>query len=72
MVASWRPLGLVDSARHVAASFANDILRGTGLAIDGKIELAGIGESTEEYIMEACYPELQKALSRKQGILFAQ
>ena len=31
------------------------------LSDDGQIELAGIGEATEEYIMETCYPELQKA-----------
>ena len=34
------------------------------LSDDGQIELGGIGEATEEYIMETCYPELQKALRR--------
>src|SRR5215469_5727303 len=34
---------------------------------DGQIELAGIGEATEEYIMETCYPELQKALNAAEG-----
>jgi hypothetical protein len=33
------------------------------LADDGRIELANIGESTEERIMEACYPKLRYALS---------
>ena len=30
---------------------------------DGRVEVADIGEATEEFIMETCYPELQKALS---------
>ena len=30
---------------------------------DGQIQLASIGESTYEYIMEACYPELDKAFA---------
>lgn len=29
---------------------------------DGRVEVADIGEATEEFIMETCYPELQKAL----------
>jgi hypothetical protein len=29
---------------------------------DGRVELADIGEAAEEFIMETCYPELQKAL----------
>jgi hypothetical protein len=37
------------------------------LGDDGRIELAGIGEATEEYIMETCYPELQKAFSPAEG-----
>ena len=37
------------------------------LGDDGRIELAGIGEATEEYIMETCYPELQKAVSTAEG-----
>jgi hypothetical protein len=37
------------------------------LSDDGQIELAGIGEATEEYIMEACYPELQEALGTAEG-----
>lgn len=30
---------------------------------DGEIELADIGEATHDFIMETCYPELNKALS---------
>ena len=30
---------------------------------DGEIELADIGEATHDFIMETCYPELDKALS---------
>lgn len=30
---------------------------------DGRVQVADIGEATEEFIMETCYPELQKALS---------
>ena len=30
---------------------------------DGEIELANVGESTQESIMENCYPELGKRLS---------
>src|SRR5580700_6776998 len=30
---------------------------------DGRIELASIGESTEERIMKVCYPDLCKALA---------
>src|SRR5215831_3702137 len=37
------------------------------LGDNGQIELAGIGEAAEEYIMETCYPELQKALSAAEG-----
>jgi hypothetical protein len=33
------------------------------LGDDGRIELANIGESTEERIMEACYPKLSDALA---------
>ena len=33
------------------------------LADDGRIELANIGESTEERIMEECYPKLSDALA---------
>ena len=30
---------------------------------DGQIQLASIGESTYEHVMEACYPELDKAFA---------
>ena len=30
---------------------------------DGEVELAAIGEATEEYVMHTCYPELQIALA---------
>jgi len=30
---------------------------------DGEIELGDIGEATYDFIMETCYPELEKALS---------
>src|ERR1700686_2095202 len=30
---------------------------------DGQIELADIGEATHDFIMETCYPELDKAIS---------
>jgi hypothetical protein len=34
---------------------------------DGQIELADIGESTYDSIMEACYPELDKAFTSAEG-----
>src|ERR1039458_185670 len=37
------------------------------LGDDGQIELASIGESTEDRIMEACYPVLRKALAIAEG-----
>jgi hypothetical protein len=37
------------------------------LSDDGKIELADIGEATEECIMEICYPELKKTLNAAEG-----
>ena len=30
---------------------------------DGQIELSSIGESTDDFIMQTCYPELDKAIS---------
>src|SRR6266851_3298849 len=30
---------------------------------DGQIELADIGEATHDYVMETCYPELDKAFA---------
>ena len=33
------------------------------LRADGQIELADIGEATHDFIMETCYPELDKAIS---------
>jgi len=30
---------------------------------DGQIELADMGEATQDYVMETCYPELDKALA---------
>jgi hypothetical protein len=33
------------------------------LGDDGQIELANIGESTQDGIMETCYPDLEKAFS---------
>ncbi|MGA2119204.1 MAG: hypothetical protein ABSH56_31185 [Bryobacteraceae bacterium] len=33
------------------------------LGDDGQIELASIGEATEDHIMEACYPVLREALA---------
>jgi len=37
------------------------------LSDDGDIELADVGDATQESIMEACYPELQKALNAAEG-----
>src|SRR6185369_16604012 len=33
------------------------------LGDDGEIELANVGESTQEFVMETCYPELGKAVA---------
>jgi hypothetical protein len=33
------------------------------LSDEGRIEVADISDATEEFIMESCYPELQRALS---------
>jgi hypothetical protein len=37
------------------------------LGDNGQIELANIGESTEDLIMETCYPVLRKALAIAEG-----
>ena len=43
---------------------------------DGQIELADIGESTRDCIMETCYPELDKALATaewdEQGLSYSE
>jgi hypothetical protein len=51
------------NAEQASLTRMTDCMFDFGLTDDGQIELAGIGERTEECIMEACYPELQKALS---------
>ncbi|HKF46261.1 MAG TPA: hypothetical protein VKB38_02815 [Terracidiphilus sp.] len=55
------------NAEQASLTRLSDCMFDFRLSDDGQIELAGIGESTEEYIMEACYPELQKALSTAAG-----
>jgi hypothetical protein len=51
------------NAEQAILTRLNDCMFDFRLADDGRIELANIGESTEERIMEACYPKLSDALA---------
>jgi hypothetical protein len=55
------------NAEQASLTRMTDCMFDFRLTDDGQIELSGIGESTEEYIMEACYPDLQQALSATEG-----
>ena len=55
------------NAERASLTRMTDCMFDFRLSDDGQIELGGIGEATEEYIMESCYPELQKALSTAEG-----
>ena len=55
------------NAEQASLTRMSDCMFDFRLSDDGQIELGGIGEATEEYIMETCYPELQKALNATEG-----
>ena len=55
------------NAEQASVKRMTDCMFDFRLSDDGQIELGGIGEATEEYIMETCYPELQKAVSAAEG-----
>ena len=55
------------NAEQASLTRMSDCMFDFRLSDDGRIELAGIGEATEEYLMETCYPELQKAVSATEG-----
>jgi hypothetical protein len=50
------------NAEQAALTCMADCMFDFRLRDDGEVELAAIGEATEEYVMQTCYPELQKAL----------
>jgi hypothetical protein len=49
------------NAEQASLSRMADCMFDFRLGDDGQIELADIGESTYDWVMEACYPELKKA-----------
>jgi hypothetical protein len=51
------------NAEQAALTRMADCMFDFRLRDDGEVELAAIGEATEEYVMQTCYPELQKALA---------
>ncbi len=51
------------NAEQVILSRMTDCMFDFRLSDDGQIELADIGESTRDCIVEACYPHLDKALA---------
>jgi len=51
------------NAEQASLTRMTDCMFDFRLSDDGQIELGGIGEATEEYIMETCYPELQKVFT---------
>jgi hypothetical protein len=51
------------NAEQASLTRMTDCMFDFRLTDDGQIELAGIGDATEEYIMETCYSELQKAVN---------
>src|SRR5215470_4418196 len=55
------------NAEQASLTRMSDCMFDFRLSDDGQIELGGVGEATEEYIMETCYPELQKAVSAAEG-----
>jgi hypothetical protein len=55
------------NAEQASLTRMSDCMFDFRLSDDGQIELAGIGEATQEYIMETCYPELQKTLNAAEG-----
>jgi hypothetical protein len=55
------------NAEQASLTRMSDCMFDFRLREDGQTELAGIGEATEEYIMETCSPELQKALNATEG-----
>jgi hypothetical protein len=50
------------NAEHAVLTRMSDCMFDFRLADDGQIELADVGEITQESLMESCYPELGKAL----------
>jgi hypothetical protein len=55
------------NAEQASLNRMSDCMFDFRLSDDGQIQLAAVGEATEEYIMETCYPELQKALNAAEG-----
>jgi hypothetical protein len=51
------------NAEQASLTRMTDCMFDFRLADDGQIELAGIGEATDDCIMEACYPELDNAFA---------
>jgi hypothetical protein len=51
------------NAEQASVRRINDCMFDFRLSDDGEIELAAIGEATEELIMEMCYVELREALA---------
>src|SRR5215468_9018721 len=55
------------NAEQASLTRMTDCMFDFRLSDDGQIELAGIGEATEEDIMEVCYPELHETLIAVEG-----
>ena len=55
------------NAEQASLTRMSDCMFDFRLSDDGQVELAGIGEATEEYIMEVCYPELHETLIAVEG-----
>ena len=51
------------NAEQASLTRMTDCMFDFRLGDDGQIELADVGESTQEEIMETCYPELGKAVA---------
>ena len=52
-----------DNAEYAEISRLNEFLADFQLNEEGRLELAGIGEGTENIIMEAAFPDLERALT---------
>jgi hypothetical protein len=51
------------NAEQASLTRMTDCMFDFRLTDDGQIELAGIGEGTHDFIMETCYPKLDKAFA---------
>ena len=56
------------NAEQASLTRMTDCMFDFRLSDDGQIELAGIGEATEVYIMETCYPELRRQSTRSKVV----